>query len=406
MATYKLQLRKNKTNKEGKHPIIFTIFQGNKSKIITLPYSCSPNQWDKANKRFRKNHPKHKAINEHLIKLDIRLQNSIYELEALDSYFDLQDVVRVFKDESSRNKVKLITVKEFFTQRIKELESINSFGYAKVIKDTQNSLFKFAKQDLKFKDITPKFLNEYDTFLRKTYSNSGIAIRMRDIRAAYNKAIVYGNAKESDYPFNGYKISKLKPSSRKIAMTNEDLQLFKSFNIIENPRYEDTYNMFLFSYYAGGMNFKDMTHLRWDNVKEGRLVYKRAKTKGEFNLKLFDEALKILSYYKQHPKSENTDYIFPIINKYNLTEKQEYGRYKRCIRKFNKELNFISESVGIEKNLTSYVARHSFATHLKFENIPEDVISELMGHSSVAVTKSYLKDFGSGVLDDAMSKLN
>ena len=114
----------------------------------------------------------------------------------------------------------------------------------------------------------------------------------------------------------------------------------------------------------------------------------------------------VLNHYKANPKSENMNYVFPIIHKYSLTEKQIHGRYKRCIKKFNKQLSFIAESVGIEKNLTSYVGRHSFATHLKFNGISTDVISQLMGHSTVAVTKAYLEDFGSEVLDDAMSKLN
>ena len=164
--------------------------------------------------------------------------------------------------------------------------------------------------------------------------------------------------------------------------------------------------MFLFSYYAGGMNFKDMTFLKWQNVSDGRLVYKRNKTKGYFNFKLSKEAIEILNYFKNNVLTENEDYVFHIINRHNLTDKQVRYRYKKCLRKFNKDLKFIAESIGIEKNLTSYVARHSFATHLKFNNVQESIIRQLMGHSSESVTKAYLQDFGSEVLDDAMDKLN
>lgn len=97
MATYQLQLRKNKTNKEGKHPIIFKVYLANKTKVITLPFSCNLNEWDETNKRFRKNHPKYKQINERLKKLDTRLQNAIDELETLEVHFDLQDIERAFK---------------------------------------------------------------------------------------------------------------------------------------------------------------------------------------------------------------------------------------------------------------------------------------------------------------------
>ncbi|NQX84949.1 MAG: tyrosine-type recombinase/integrase [Flavobacteriaceae bacterium] len=66
----------------------------------------------------------------------------------------------------------------------------------------------------------------------------------------------------------------------------------------------------------------------------------------------------------------------------------------------------MAESVGIEKSLTSYLARHSMATHLKFNGVSESVISQSMGHSGEAITKAYLEDFGSSVLEEAMKQLN
>ncbi len=163
----------------------------------------------------------------------------------------------------------------------------------------------------------------------------------------------HGYAKQSVYPCKIYKIAKLKSNSRIVAITKDDFEKFKRFDVSENPSYETTYKMFLFSYYEGGINFKDLTALRWVNVQDGRLVYKRDKTKGDFNLKLHNEALKILEYFKNHPKSENEKYVFPIIHKHNLTEKQVYGRYKRCLKKFNIQLKYIADTVGNDKNITS-----------------------------------------------------
>uniref|UniRef100_UPI0040485EC2 tyrosine-type recombinase/integrase n=1 Tax=Mariniflexile sp. TaxID=1979402 RepID=UPI0040485EC2 len=409
MATFQLILRTDKPKKDNTYPIIFKVYLGKKNKIITLPYSCKLNEWDETNKKLRKNHNKYKEINETLKKLDTRLQNAIDDLETQEINYDLNDIKEAFINEAKENRVKIISVNKFILSRIEELNTVGRFGYVKGIKDTHKSLFKFAKQDLKFKQITPEFLDKYEIFLRKTYKDGGIAFRMRDIRTIYNLAIKYGYASQNDYPFKKYKISKLKSKSHKIAITEEELQKFKSFDIdlnTENKKCETTYRMFLFSYYAGGMNFKDMMGLSWSNVENGRLVYKRDKTKGDFNLKLPLEALEILKYFKNQLKPKNTKYVFPIILSNSLTTKQIYGRYKRCIRNFNKELKYIALQVGINKNLTSYVARHSFATHLKFNGVSEDIISQLMGHSDVSVTKAYLEDFGSTVLDEAMSKLN
>lgn len=137
-------------------------------------------------------------------------------------------------------------------------------------------------------------------------------------------------------------------------------------------------------------------------------IFKNKKIKDNSKMKIFIKTKKsnINVRLFLYPKLEETQYVFPIILKNNLTEKQIHGRYKRCIRKFNKQLKHIALEVGINKNLTSYVARHSFATHLKFNGVSESKISQLMGHSSEAVTKAYLEDFGSDALDEAMSKLN
>jgi len=409
MATFQLLLRTDKPKKDNTYPIIFKVYLGKKNKVITLPYSCKLNEWDERNKKLRKSHKKYKEINETLKKLDTRLQNAIDELETQEINYDLDDIKEVFINETKENRVKIISVNDFMLNRIEELNGIGKFGYAKGIKDTYKSLFKFAKQDFKFKQITPEFLYKYEMFLRKTYDDGGIAFRMRDIRATYNLAIKHGYAKQNDYPFTKYKISKLKSKSRKIAITKEEFEKFKSFELnlnAENKKCETTYKMFLFSYYAGGMNFKDMTVLSWENVENGRLVYKRDKTSVNFDLELPIQTKEILKHFKNYPKSEKTKYVFPIILKNRLTAKQIYGRYKRCLRSFNNELKHIASEVGINKNITSYVARHSFATHLKLKGVSTDIISQLMGHSDVSVTKAYLEDFGSSVLDDAMSKLD
>ncbi len=406
MAKFQLLLRTNKPNKDGRFPIILKTYLGNKSKVKTLPFKCKKEEWDEKNKRLKKKYPKYKQVNEALRRLEIKMQNAIDDIESQEIDYDLEDIAKAFENELQGNRVKTTTVSEFMLKRIEELEEEKGFGYAKAKKDTYTSLFKFASKDLKFKQLTPEFLDKYEHFLRKTYTEGGIAFRMRDIRTAYNRAIRHGYAKESDYPFKIYKISKLKSNDRKIAINEEDLRSFKSFDVKENPKQKNTYLMFLFSYYSGGMNFKDLASLKWTNVKDGRLTYKRDKTKSDFNLILVKEALEILKYFKEQPQSENEDYVFPIVNKPDLTKRQIYGRYKRCLKKFNSELKLIAKTVGIDKNLTSYVSRHSFATHLKFNGVSEDKISQLLGHSSLTVTKSYLESFGNDVLDEAMSKLN
>ncbi len=406
MANIQLLQRTNKPKKDGTFPIVFKIYLGTRSKIITLPFSCKKEDWDTKNKRLKSKYPSYKEINEALRTHEMKLQSAIDRLEAIGDDYSLDDIKNTYISGLNKNKVKKVTVSDFMLKRITRLDEEKKFGYAKALKDTYNSLFKFADKNITFKQITPAFLDDYEHFLRKTYTEGGIAFRMRDVRRTYNLAIRNEYAKESDYPFKKYKISKLKGKSNKIAITKSEFIQFKAFDINSHKECTNTYKMFLFSYYSGGMNFKDMAYLRWANIQDDRLIYKRDKTQKNFNLKLHQEAVKILIFFKENPQSENTEFVFPIIHKYGLTDSQINGRYKRELRKFNKQLKFIGETVGIDKNLTSYVARHSFATHLKHNGVSETVISELMGHSNVSVTKNYLQDFGSDILDGAMNQLN
>ena len=152
------------------------------------------------------------------------------------------------------------------------------------------------------------------------------------------------------------------------------------------------------------MNFYDMMLLKWSNVSGDRLQYVRSKTKGKFNLSINPMVKEILDFYKA--QNRNSVYVFPILLKEDLTPVQVQNRKHKQLKKFNKDLKKIAQLLNINKPISSYVARHSFATNLKHRgDVSTDVISQAMGHKNVAITMSYLKEFDNEVIDDAISKL-
>tara|TARA_R110002072_G_scaffold121230_10_gene254722 strand:- start:812 stop:1309 length:498 start_codon:yes stop_codon:yes gene_type:complete len=153
----------------------------------------------------------------------------------------------------------------------------------------------------------------------------------------------------------------------------------------------------------GGMNFIDLMKLNWDNVEEDKIKYIRSKTKGRFSVKILDPVREILNYYKS--QNRKTNYVFPLLLKEGLTPVQIENRKLKTLKMFNKQLKEIAKIQGVNQNVTSYVIRHSFATHLKFAGISTDLIGELMGHHDVSVTQAYLKGFDDEMKDDAMSRL-
>jgi integrase len=147
------------------------------------------------------------------------------------------------------------------------------------------------------------------------------------------------------------------------------------------------------------MNFADMINLRWENIIDERIYYTRSKTKGNFQIKVIQPVQEILDFYKKYPSK--TNFIFPILLKENLTPSQIENRKNKVLKQFNYALKEIGKLAIIQKPITTYVARHSFATCLKQKGISTDIISESLGHQNLAITQAYLKEFDNSILDDA-----
>jgi integrase len=151
------------------------------------------------------------------------------------------------------------------------------------------------------------------------------------------------------------------------------------------------------------MNFVDMMKPRWTDIIDDKITYIRSKTRKPFVIKVVPPVQVILDFYKSQPS--NTGYVFPILLHEGLEATQISYRKHKMLTRFNQELKEIAPIVGIHKNLSSYVARHSFATNLKYSGVATSIISESLGHRTQEVTETYLKSFENSVIDEAVEKL-
>ena len=115
------------------------------------------------------------------------------------------------------------------------------------------------------------------------------------------------------------------------------------------------------------MNFNDIAKLKWSNISDGRIEYIRTKTGKRFSIKISPPVQTILNFYKDFNK--NSKFIFPILDDTFTTPEQIRNRIKSSLKRVNKHLKIIANSVGIEKKLTSYIARHSYAMVLKLQGV-------------------------------------
>jgi len=144
-----------------------------------------------------------------------------------------------------------------------------------------------------------------------------------------------------------------------------------------------------------------MAYLKWGAVNDTKLSYTRSKTKENFNIGMLEPAIAILAYYKQnYPHTEN-DYIFPILDHSHASAKSKDYRIDKVLKQVNKDLKIIGQKLNIKEKLTTYVARHSYATIMKNSGVPIGIISEAMGHSSEKTTQIYLESFENKILDEA-----
>ena len=143
-----------------------------------------------------------------------------------------------------------------------------------------------------------------------------------------------------------------------------------------------------------------MANLTPENIIEGRLIYQRQKTHGSINLQLSDRALQIINKYSNYQKKAN--YFFPILHcKKHITPMQKHNR----VRKYCIHIKHELKQLANELSITTYVARHSFATILKKSGVNIGIISQALGHQDIKTTQIYLSKFDNEQVDEAMKNL-
>ena len=374
------------------------ICKNSKRKYISLGVSVAPQYWD-----FQKNKPKRNCPNKILIEKLMaqksrELSELVLELEADNRQYTAATLV----EKAVRPKVKA-TVGSLMQEHIKELRDADRTGYALSMEQVYNSLVKFSGHlDIPFSDIDIQWLKKYEQWLRSNgLAENTIGIRFRTLRRIYNIALERKLVKPEDYPFKSFGVSRLHQNTPKRAVNKDCIRKILNYPT-ENKRYYCSLaiDLFKFSYFMGGINFADMAYLTGRNIMDGRLVYSRRKTKKIINLPLQQDALDVLNKYRSE-----SDYLFPIFLPYHKTEQQRRNRLHKVITKVNDALKDIGKELGIPIDLTTYVARHSYATVLKRSGVSTAIISESLGHSSEKVTQIYLDSFENGQIDEAMKNL-
>ncbi|MBR4314612.1 MAG: site-specific integrase [Bacteroidaceae bacterium] len=393
---------KSKTLSNGENPLMLQVTKNDKRNYQSLGISINPKYWD-----FSKNKPKPKCPNGEYIQKIILDKVSELHQRMLELNTEKKEYTSASLLNSKDSRYKSKTVKQFYEEQIDSLIKEGKCGNKLIYRSSFNSLLKFTKGklDIPFSDIDLNFLCKYEKWQRaKGNKETTISIMFRTLRSAYNIAIQMKCAHKSDYPFDEYKVSKFVTKTQKRAISKDKVLKFReeSKPIDKNEYYQLSKDIFIFSYLCGGINFTDLAQLTKSNIQKGRLQYIRQKTHKPINIGMPEEALKIIDKYAPESKG----YLFPILDeKIHKTALQKQYRIHKILAKVNKNLKAIGKQLGLEDKITTYVARHSFATVLKKSGVSIALISEALGHSDLTTTQIYLDSFDNEQIDEAMKNL-
>ena len=261
------------------------------------------------------------------------------------------------------------------------------------------SLDKFRKE-LRFVDITKTFLHQYENWMfEKGSSPTTIGIYLRNLRTIFNISIKNGEVDKMLYPFGKgmYEI----PTGRNIkkALTLDEIGLIYNYKAKEGSTEEMARDYWIFMYLCNGLNVKDLCLLKYKDIDfEFKFIeYERAKTKHanknreKIRVAIKPDTLAIIKRWGQKAISRDT-FVFPHLQK-GITAEREAKLIDLLIKVINTHMKSIAKSLDIHRDVTTYFARHSFATILKRSGASTEFISDALGHSNLSTTKNYLAGF-------------
>lgn len=400
MASFNIELNSTPIKDSSKYRLLLRITVNRKHIREALMYSCTKRQFNpngKGSKYIRDNHPDHAKINEYIDQKINGVKDIITGLEKEGKAVTIQTVKAKLKESKQEDFYK------FVQEHINDLEKRNTVGTFKKYTAVLNSLKQYhTANTLMFEEITQQFLNNYQAFLTKDgKQQTTIHGYFSKIRTLFNKAVARGLIDQGDNPFVVYKLKQGKPS--KDRLTESEIDKIENLELEEGSLIWHVRNVFLFSFYNAGVRISDILMMTWDNIQNGRLVYKMYKTSKPHSLILKEKPLAILELYKDSEES----YIFPFLSdRYDYSNAMflhnQIGSKTALINSYLKD---IAEKAGIKKNVTTHTARHSFAdiARKKTDNLYN--LSKALGHSSVKVTEAYLASFDDEAVDDTLNKM-
>lgn len=398
MATVKVKFRASSVpGKEG--TLYYHLIHQRNLRWISTDYHVFPEEWnDKKSSVIISNHSNRLAYLQ-LIQSKIdwemkQMQRIIHDKEMVGISYSIDDLAKEIQQLPPSQ-----SVFTFFRQQIAKKEQMQCIGTKNNYVSAANRFMEFRDhEDLAFTQMTSDMMEMYQAWLwNRGIGQNTVAFYLRTLRTLYNKAVEAGQAPSNDI-FSHIQTANARTAKRAISV--KDIRKIEKLELPRGSSLDKARDLFLLSFYLRGMAFVDMAFLKKSDLKCGMISYNRRKTNQNLNIEWIKPMQMIIDKYAEHTK--DSLYLLPILTG---NETSLYAAYRKVEHNTNYNLKKIGERIGLKIPLTTYVARHTWASIALHMNIPIATISEGMGHNSFKTTQIYLQSLDVATINEANERI-
>ena len=394
----RLMLNKGRRLNNGTYPLVFQVIHSRRKKLLYTGFRLKEEVFNEAEEKIVDGTDATLTatditkMNRELRKMKNMIHTRIRQLERTTEPFTVEDVLAQFTRANVRQQFYIL---RYIDTQIERKKKLKKEGTAAAYKSTRSSLAKFLDgSDIRMLEIDLRFIRRYEDFLYNNgVAENTVSYYLRNLRTLYNQAVVDGYHPHGEYPFVKAQTRPAKTVKR--ALSREDLQALANLKLEDAPELKFARDLYLFSFYAQGMAFVDIVLLKKSDIYNGVLTYSRHKSKQFIRIAVTPQMQELMDKYETEGK-----YVFPIIRD---NSSSEYTQYRLALGRINRHLKRIAAMIDVKIPLTTYTARHTWATLARDCGAPVSVISAGLGHTSEEMTRIYLKEFDVSQLDKVNS---
>jgi integrase len=372
----------------GLFPVVFLIRSNGTNSHIQTGLKVDTKHFDKF-KWIKKNTP---GVINH-VKTNSDLQKKLSDIQDFISLLTISGEVKnltasqIKKRYIEKKAKEKLTFTSYFAQARDQKKKQNT---VEIYNNTLILLDDFRPGPINFSEVNYQFLKDFEKYMiskRKITSLNTVSIHMRNIRAVFNQAINEDIVNLGLYPFRKYNIPSQKTEKRNLS--EKDLRALNNVELSGVPGLAR--DVFFLSFYLIGINLKDLTYLKKSNIRNGRLNYVRMKTGKKYSIRLEPEAIALIK------KLKGKNYLINLLDRY-----QNYDSVRKEI---DKKLKVAAKKAKLDVPLSTYYARHSWATIASKIGISHDTISASLGHEMGSRTTAIYIEYDTDLIDKASRKV-